>query len=159
MMYEPRLCGTPGQINSDSGQFKFIEVDSMLVAKNKFGATVALQTVYDWAVANQTSFWGRHQGSDTDPRTPIHGWAGAWKSKDWNYIAYIEEKLHEILKAGGFDTEAIIKTWLDRDWLQTDKTGRRKHVRINGPRAYCYCIKKSVLDKILKLKMDDDNDE
>jgi hypothetical protein len=81
----------------------------MLVAKNKFGATVALQTVYDWAVANQTSFWGRHQGSDTDPRTPIHGWAGAWKSKDWNYIAYIEEKLHEILKAGGFDTEAIIK--------------------------------------------------
>jgi hypothetical protein len=33
MMYEPRLCGTPGQINSDSGQFKFIEVESMLVAK------------------------------------------------------------------------------------------------------------------------------
>jgi uncharacterized protein (DUF927 family) len=122
-------------------------------------ATVALQTVYDWAVANQTSFWGRHQESTGGLRIPVHGWAGAWNSKDWNYIAYIEEKLYEILKNGGFDTEAIIKTWKDRDWLQTDKTGRRKHVRINGPRAYCYCIKKSVLDKILKLKMDDDNDE
>jgi hypothetical protein len=89
-------------------------------------------------------------------RMPYGGWSGRWDSENWSYIAFTKEKIQQILER--FDVEAIIKTWKERDWLDTDKKGAVKQVRIDRSRTYCYCLKKSVLEEVLKLKMDEADD-
>ena len=117
---------------------------------------VALHSVYSWAVSNQTKFWHRHQ-KDTQndiPREPFGGWAGSWRESGWEYIAFKTEVVRKILKEEGFDTEAVLKTWKERDWLESDRTGRGKQVRIDNAVVYCYCIKRSVIKDILGIDLD-----
>ena len=52
-----------------------------------------------------------------------------------------------------------MKTWNDRGWLETGNTDIGKQVRINGVPAYCYCIKKSVLDELFNISAEDDEEE
>jgi hypothetical protein len=108
-----------------------------------------LQTVYEWAVANQNSFWGRHDLANAT-YMPHTGWAGRWALDNWDHIAFTNEKIYRILEK--FDVAAIIKTWKDRGWLDTDKRGSTKQVRINREKTYCYCIKRSALKEVLKLR-------
>jgi putative DNA primase/helicase len=119
-------------------------------------ATVALQKVYEWAVVNQTSFWGRHNVNDVFPRPPHMGWAGKWDQTTWLFIAFTKGSINQILSE--FDVQAIIKTWKDREWLDTDKKGAMKQVRITGMQTNCYCIKRSTLEDVLKLDMNEVDD-
>jgi len=121
-------------------------------------AKVALEKTYGWATSNSTKFYGRNQSSSGgNEYEPSGGWAGAWKENDWKYIAFQPSKLEEILK--GFEVEAILKTWKDRDWLLTDGKGRKKNTRINKIQTKCYCIKRSVLDETLDIDTEESDDE
>lgn len=124
---------------------------AIAVAEEADRATAALQEAYTWAVANQTSFWGRHQMINDLPRIPSGGWAGAWKPLDWSYIAFTSKTLRQILKEGGFDGEAVLKTWKDREWLETNSARRVVQVRIDGGQDYCYGVKRSTIEKILNI--------
>ncbi len=126
-----------------------IWASALAVADDSDRATVALRVLYSWAATNQSSFWGRHQEFDGDPRPPNGGWAGSWKRENWEFIAFDTGKAKRILKDEGFDVESILKTFKDRDWLSTDRSGRGKNVRIQDVPTTCYCIRKSIIDKII----------
>jgi len=64
--------------------------------------------------------------------------------------------MRQVLRTAGFDVDAILKIWKDRGWLETDTAGRGKQVRINGIQVYCYSIKKSAIEGILKIMGKDD---
>ena len=124
---------------------------ALAVADDSDRATVALRVLYNWAVSNQTSFWDRHQIFNEEPKVPSGGWAGAWKSDNWQFIAFDTGRAKKILKEDGFDVESILKTFKDREWLCTDKSGRGKVVDIQGAKNNCYCLKKSALTEILQI--------
>jgi hypothetical protein len=91
--------------------------------------------------------------------SPHDGWAGAWKRNNWKYIAFQRSKLEWILEHEGFDVKACLKTWKDRGWLQTDKSGNGKNVRINENTVYCYCLKKSVIEDQLGIDTEAEYDD
>lgn len=91
-------------------------------------AAAALRYVMDWAWAHQHEFDGRQ---DTILQSPSHGWAGKWKKSiplpdqsdqiaTWEWIGFLPTKLKSLLHEGGFDADAIIRTWKDDAWLVTD---------------------------------------
>ena len=128
-------------------------------------ATVALQSVYNWASANQAKFYGTNpeaksyrpnKGEDgLEPQIglpgllndPHNGWAGVWRTnnENWDYIAFIPNNIRSLLKDQGFDPEAIIKIWTERGWLEKkkkkDKNDERIHQhRIRKKQVYCYRV-------------------
>ena len=110
-------------------------------------ALVALQYAYDWAVSNQEKFYGRHRtmGENSGIVEPFSGWAGVWQSGEWRYVAYTTPVIKRLLQEWSFDVEAILRTWKDRGWLETDSQGRGKQVKILGEQVYCYCLKRQAL--------------
>ncbi len=115
--------------------------------------TEALHQLYSWAASNESSFYYRH---DDNGRIPNNGWAGAWKRdisfKDkWTEIAFRTFRVRDLLTEWGFEAKATIAVWRDRKWLNTDKSGRGKQVKIDKNPLYCYCIKRAVLEKQLNL--------
>jgi hypothetical protein len=94
-------------------------------------ATAALRYVMGVANARQKDFFGR--GSEL--LQPHGGWLGRWDQQDsanpstmkqtslWKWIGFIPNKLSEILVAGGFEWEAVLRTWADRGWLIRTQEG------------------------------------
>lgn len=121
-------------------------------------ALVALQEVWNWAVANQQKFFGRHR-TDGDSRSlePHGGWAGCWKDGDgWTDIGFLRGPLVDLLKKKMFDPDATIRTWADRGWLERDNKGRNQRQRvINGAKGYCYCVRKEALEDALRVDLSD----
>lgn len=109
----------------------------------------AVKVLWDWAVANQTKFWGRHK-NDTNgtPVEPLQGWAGRWdKQGVWKYLAVTRDMIERVLK--GFEVQAMVKTWGDRGWLIKHKKGYQKSVRIGTAPCDVYVFKKETLSGIL----------
>lgn len=125
---------------------------SIGVAEEADRAIAALQVAYDYAVAHQDGFWGRHQNVNNEPRCPSGGWLGRWDHPNWSFIGYNTGNLENYLMDATFDVAAVIKTWRDRGYLETDKAGRGKQVRVNTAQTYLYCIKRSVIESVLKIK-------
>lgn len=112
-------------------------------------ALTALQYAYSYAVENQGKFWLRN----TQLNEPSGGWLGSWDSADdWKYIAFTTTALRAFLAKQEFDVEAVLKTWKDRGWLETDKLGRGKQVRISGAVVNCYCVTRTAITTQLKIK-------
>ncbi len=115
-------------------------------------ARAALAMVVSWAQANQHTFDGR---LDTDrnmeERIPTLGLSGKWdRSEDWESIAFFSHKVKDLLERGNFDVEATLRTWRDRDWLETTDDRKRytKAVRIAGERTWAVVIKRSAAEGI-----------
>lgn len=134
---------------------------SVNIAKESDRAKDALRSLFTFAVANQESFYGRQSGGKFDnSKQPYNGWYGAWrKTSDWQYIAITTKMVRQVLEEEGFESIAIVKTWNDRGWLETGNTDIGKQVKINGVPAYCYCIKKSVLEELLDFSAEDNGEE
>jgi hypothetical protein len=89
-------------------------------------ASEALREVYAHACANQMAFIGRHivklDDSNTqnqETRAPYRGWLGVWdKDEGWPFLAFLPNALKDLLEERGYDADAIVRTWLDRGWLQ-----------------------------------------
>ena len=102
------------------------------------------KSVYEWAVANSTSFWGQHKKDKGDnPVVPPNGWAGKWENYNdgaWEQIYFVPRQLEEICKRAGFDYGAVIQGLTDSG------LGSPSHaIRINGKRIQCFEILKSAL--------------
>ena len=82
---------------------------------------VALNHIYEWAVSNQETFWGRHQSNKTSARIPKNGWSGKWDRDDnWPYIAFVPHVLSQILDTADFDTKGFVAT-ATRGLAETDR--------------------------------------
>lgn len=100
--------------------FKPVWKDIAGQADDAAGAERALELVYSWAAAHETHFVGRHlYDRDGAPRTPAGGWAGKWPKDPagWDYLAFFEPILNDVLSNAGFSPAAILGEWKERGWL------------------------------------------
>ncbi len=120
-------------------------------------AKVALSRLWDWAVENQSKFWGRHKtDSQSQPMEPHSGWAGRWdRGKDWKYVAFTRRTMEDLISSFGFDWSGTLETWKrDRGWLELDKQGRnQRQTQISGALVYCYRIPRNVIQDVLELNL------
>lgn len=83
-----------------------------------------LDVAWQWAVAHQQEFYGRHRttgGKDPEPIQPSSGWAGVWNEQDdWDVIYWIPEQLRRVLDNAEFDADAVLDGWSRRGWLEHD---------------------------------------
>ena len=102
-----------------------------------------------WAASQQHRFYGRSDlEPGTDP-TPNTGWIGAWHQRhDWGHIAFLPNELHAFLAKIGCDTEAILRTWNDRGWLQRDGEHRSKKVTVGSRKPRCVVISREACDHV-----------
>lgn len=131
-----------------------------LTAEAKEGdrAMEALRFVWDYACAHEAEFYGRSDGfgqHDGRPNQPLHGWLGQWSRQHtgrgaWRLIGYIPDRLKEILAKAGFEYDAVVSTWKDRDWLwiaPSDKSGKYCQVTIGQERPRVVAIKREAFQE------------
>lgn len=119
-------------------------------------AVAALKYVYEWATAHQEQFYGRES---LDRSQPFDGWAGHWMqsrgNKRWKYLGFIPQKLEQILAAGKFDVDAVVRTWADRGWListvEKNTIRRHKKVSIAQNSVWVFAISRDALREQLRL--------
>ena len=121
-------------------------------------AKVALEFALSWAESHQSEFFGRNNGKPS-----FKGWAGRWdKEDDWQFIAYFPNLLKKLLANEGFDHEAVLRSWEDREWLETDHERgakrRQKKVRIDGANPRLIAIRRSAIDELFGDTSDQPND-
>jgi putative DNA primase/helicase len=115
-------------------------------------ASQALNAVISWAQMNASSFSGRH-----DKAHPPREFAGKWDSGDsWAFIAFAPLRLKRLLTDIGFEPEAVILTWYDRNWLSCNGNRKDKQVRIDGNQTWTYAIRRSVIEEHLRQPSNDD---
>ena len=112
----------------------------------------AMQDLVSWAVANQTSFWGRHVvDSNSNPRVPLRGFFGVWASGEEFQRFFVEGSiLNERLTAWGYFPQEIIARWEERGWFDGDRTHRTSRVvTMNKVRTRLRCIPQHVFNMVL----------
>lgn len=114
-------------------------------------AVAALQVVFGWASANQHSFYGRErEDSYSNTIPPNQGYAGKWDKEDWQHIFFYPHVIKDLLAKHGFDSDAILRTWKERGWLETEKgeTRNTKRVRLGGERAHVIAISRIAFEEV-----------
>jgi uncharacterized protein (DUF927 family) len=98
-------------------------------------ASAALAAVYSWAHTHEEEFYGRRpKDRDGNIHQPVPGWAGQWNRKEsWPWIAFLPERLEEVLKRKGFDADEMFRVWRERGWLLTDSDKQRNQRRVRIP--------------------------
>ncbi|HBG02560.1 MAG TPA: hypothetical protein DDW87_13500 [Firmicutes bacterium] len=98
-------------------------------------ATAALEYVLSWTNAHRSEFYWQQKTSGERQycSSPAMGWAGRWDKEESATPAFFPHKLKEILFEGGFEPDAILRTWGDRGWTYRDSNGRnQRQVRVDG---------------------------
>lgn len=115
-------------------------------------AAQALATVVTWSQLNSTTFWGRHFSDYDVTHTPHGGWSGKWDANDdWSVLGIAPQRIQEILTKAGWDAgevEGLIRTWRDRDWLDTDSDRKRylKRMRVGAESPRLVAIRRSAME-------------
>lgn len=108
-------------------------------------AARALDAVLSWAFSNRDSFWSARQSG-----APHGGWSGRWDAAGtWGYVGIFPHVLKRVLVDCGFRFEEVLSSWMERDYLETDKEARRgKKVTLGGEEVRLYCVRRSVIDAL-----------
>ncbi|MBL8795239.1 MAG: DUF927 domain-containing protein [Planctomycetia bacterium] len=120
-------------------------------------ATEALRYAVDWASAHAEEFWGgRREMAKGQPNT---GWAGHWaadrdpcgQTGPWEFVGFLPMKLSQVLQEGGFDYEAVVRTWRDRGWLLVDKAEDKKRYHqalVGDHRRKLICLTRKAVEAL-----------
>ncbi len=113
-------------------------------------STEALRDVLSWATSQQGRFHGRLEGEAGSDGDPPGGWLGAWPStSSWRYLAVLPTELRLLLDRLGYDTEAVLRAWDDREWLLSDSSKRRtRKVAVGKRRERCFVISRAACEQI-----------
>ena len=69
----------------------------------------------------------------------------------WAPLGFLPPRLQQILKTGGYDFNAVVRTWKDRNWLQVnDARKARYRVRIKEATAWVVMIRGEVVQDVLE---------
>lgn len=118
----------------------------------------ALTSVYEWAIANQTSFYGRQDQRDGNDVQPVRGWLGHWpESTSWEAISFLPSALKAKLEDLGYHYDNAVTAWKDRGWLEShvvkregkDEVAYRKNRRIGSMSIPCISIPRDVIDLVV----------
>jgi hypothetical protein len=117
-------------------------------------AANALNLAVDWAVAHRQHFYDRHAASSGQPQS---GWVGRWDkdgtSAAWSWIGMFPHVLEKVLREGGFDFDATLRTWKERGWIEVDGDdgGRRrntKRAQVGESLARVIAIRREAIDAL-----------
>ena len=118
----------------------------------------ALRDIAHWAQGHETAFWGRHRTDNKGkPLFGNKGCLGRWdtdrlngRQQAWPHLGIYPHVLKRELSHLGYEAEAVLRSWRDRDWLAIDGDRRRleKNVRVQGVPARLICIQRSALEEI-----------
>ena len=121
-------------------------------------ALEALKWLVTWSLANQSQFQGKRCDSGYGPRGEL---IGAWNGSEsqpsesddeprdaesmdadaFGQIAFVKEKLEEVLRARDFNPDPVIRAWTERNYLEIDSEGRNSCKRVfQGSRVRMYCL-------------------
>ena len=123
-------------------------------------AADALRDVLSWATGQQHRFWGRGEdGSSPFAISPGQGWLGTWsKSPSWTQIAILPTELQAFLQRANYDTQAVLRTWCDREWIMRDGSHRTVKTHVGEMRQRCVVIKRQAADLVTEDTDPDKND-
>jgi putative DNA primase/helicase len=117
-------------------------------------AARGLVLTMDWAVAHRQDFAHLHVAESNQPHG---GWVGRWdkdsKETKWPWIGFFAHVLENVLKEGGFDPDATIRTWKDRGWIEVDSEGvghgrNTKRVQVGKELARLVAIKRAAVEEL-----------
>ncbi len=117
-------------------------------------AAQALSAVITWAELNATTFWGRHFDHYDMAHTPPKGWSGKWDAdENWQVIGISAQRIQEVLTDMGWDVseiDGLIRTWRDRDWLDTDSDRKRytKRMRVGAESPRLVAIRRVAMEAL-----------
>ncbi len=110
-------------------------------------ASDALREVLSWATGQQARFWGRVEHQPSTNEAPSGGWLGAWDGGDgWSQLAILPTELRGFLARQGYDTDAVLRSWDDRDWLLRESGHRTRKVAVAGRKARCVVLTRAACD-------------
>jgi hypothetical protein len=110
-------------------------------------AKEAIECTYSWAQSHQGEFFGRENG-----HRPFSGYAGRWdKEEAWQSLGFFPDRLQKVLEERDFEYDAVLRTWKDRGWIETDKEkGKRrfsKKTRVDGTSARLIMLRRDALEE------------
>ncbi len=94
---------------------------------------------------------------ESGKKWPHGGWVGRWdkdnNSLKWAWIGFFSHVLETVLREGGFDPDATIRTWKDRGWIEVDaesegKGRNTKRVRIGKEPCRLVAIKREAIEEM-----------
>lgn len=112
-------------------------------------ARAALQSVLGWCRGNTFQFHEHHKADAN--RNPPQGWAGRWcKQNDEWYVAFYPHRIDSLLSEMEYDGQAILRTWRDRNWIDTDGDRKRfsKKIRVEGEPTWMVVIRKIAVQEV-----------
>ncbi|OYQ36832.1 hypothetical protein CHU95_03420 [Niveispirillum lacus] len=115
-------------------------------AEDSAGDLKALDSVYAWAVANQTAFGGRFDPEKDRPRELLGVWKQDTREKPWVALYILLPALEGYLKQQGFVPSQVLAAWKEKGITKCDP-GRvtTKSVCIAGSYPRVVAIKREAL--------------
>lgn len=121
--------------------------DIVADAADASGEVRALRDVMSWCYAHPAQFFGQSAALFSTDKQPIGGWAGAWSdASDWDRICILRSTLDQLLKTCGYEPEAILHGWKEREWLITDGRNIEAKFSLAGQRPRGICIRRSAIE-------------
>jgi len=107
-------------------------------------ASVALEATQSWATANRARFY--YDGSNRD--APSGGWLGRWDHNVTSnkYIYFYPHHLKDFLTKDGFDYQATLRVWVDRNWASRNGANLTRPIAVDGQTSRMVAISIEALD-------------
>ncbi|MFJ5625580.1 DUF927 domain-containing protein [Peribacillus loiseleuriae] len=102
----------------------------------------AVRCVFEWAVSNQVRFDDGNGFKSNDDY-------GIWNPQsEWQEIFFYPNQLSRFLEKQGYESTSIMKSWVDRGWLNVSKNrGYRKQKKIKNTQIDFISIKRGALEQ------------
>src|SRR5262249_2153136 len=122
-------------------------------------AAAALRLVIDWAAARREEFFHLQAPAKDQPHG---GWLGRWdrdgdtlpgsdRVSNWAFLGILPHVLEGVLRDHGFDYDSVVRTWRDREWIETDDGGRNtKRASVGGNLARVIALRRSTVEECFR---------
>jgi hypothetical protein len=113
-------------------------------------ATAALEHALDWARGHRDQFY-----RDGQSRSRI--WVGRWDDCGES-IGFRPEILRRVLTDGGFEFDAVMRSWQERQWILVDASSSkgRHRTRIGGQDGWVIAVRMEAVRQVEGTEADED---
>ncbi len=117
-------------------------------------AGAALEHAIDWARGHQNQFFGEGRPRSAQSRG---GYAGRWDDGG-AWIGFRPEILRRVLTEGGFEFDAMLRSWRERGWVLVDaSSGKARHrARIGQENHWLIAIRMEAVRQVEGAEADED---
>ncbi len=105
-------------------------------------AAAALEHAIDWARGRRDQFY-------RDGQSRSRTWAGRWDNRG-AWVGFRSETLRRVLTEGGFEFDAVIRSWREREWVLVDtSSGKARHrARIGQDNCWLIAIRMDAVRQV-----------